>query len=69
MRVDELKIRIAAPPVDGAANAELIKFLAKEFDVARSAVDIVSGHASRTKRVRLSGLSDLKMQQVLSTKS
>lgn len=50
-----LRIRIAAPPVEGAANAELIKVLAKKFGVAKSNVEIVSGHSSRVKHVVVSG--------------
>lgn len=50
-----LKVRIAAPPVDGAANAELAKILAKHFGVKRSAIEIVSGATSKTKRVRIGG--------------
>jgi uncharacterized protein (TIGR00251 family) len=50
-----LKLRIAAPPVDGAANEEVIKLLAKSFEVAKSAVSIVSGTTSKTKRVRVIG--------------
>jgi uncharacterized protein (TIGR00251 family) len=50
---DRLKIRLAAPPVDGAANDELARFLAEAFGVPRRQVTIVSGHASRIKRVRV----------------
>ena len=60
-----LKIRIASPPVDGAANAELVKVLAKTFNVSKSAVEIVSGQTSQTKQIKISGgkasnLPDLK---------
>lgn len=48
-----LKVRIAAPPVDGAANEELIKVLAKKFGVGKSRVSVVSGLSSRRKRVRI----------------
>ncbi len=48
-----LKVRIAAPPVDGAANKELIKVLAKKFGVAKSKVSVVSGLSSKNKRVRV----------------
>lgn len=51
-----LKVRIASPPVDGAANTELVKFLSKTFGVSRNAVEILSGHAARTKQVKISGL-------------
>ena len=56
----QLKVRIAAPPVDGAANAELIKLLARHFDVAKREVTIVSGETSRVKKVRVGGSSDRK---------
>ncbi len=48
-----LKIRIAAPPVDGAANAELVRFLAKTFKVSRSDIEIVSGSNSKNKIIRI----------------
>lgn len=50
-----LAIRIAAPPVDGAANAALIALLAKSLAVSRSDVRVVAGEASRLKRVRIDG--------------
>jgi len=46
-----LKIRITAPPVDGQANAALLRFLAKQFGVAKSDVILVSGHHGRDKRL------------------
>jgi len=52
-----LRIRIAAPPVEGAANRELIRLLAKKFKVPQSAVEIVSGAKSKNKIVRLKGAS------------
>jgi uncharacterized protein (TIGR00251 family) len=48
-----LKIRIAAPPLDGKANAQLIAFLAREFGVAKQAVHIVSGATGRQKSVSI----------------
>ena len=50
---DALKIAICAPPVDGKANAYLIKFLAKEFTVSKAAVIVESGQSSRQKRIRI----------------
>ncbi len=50
-----LKVRVAAPPVEGAANGELARVLAKAFGVAARDVEVLSGHASRTKRVRVRG--------------
>lgn len=54
---EALKIRLAAPPVDGKANDCLIEFLAKVLDVPRSHVELVSGQSSRQKRVRVRGAS------------
>jgi len=50
---DALKIRITAPPVDGQANAHLVRFLAKTFGVARSQIQLVSGETARTKQLRI----------------
>ena len=51
-----LKIKIKAPPIDGAANAELIKTLAKFFDVPKSAVEILKGQTSKTKQIKIFGI-------------
>lgn len=53
-----LRVRLAAPPVDGAANRELIRVLAKELKVPQSAVGIVAGSASRSKIVRICNVTD-----------
>jgi uncharacterized protein (TIGR00251 family) len=53
---DAVKIRLAAPPIDGAANDELVAFLADELGVARSSVEIVAGRTSRRKRVAVDGV-------------
>lgn len=50
---DALKIRLAAPPVDGKANAALIAFVADRLGVAKSAVSVKSGHSSRRKVVEV----------------
>ncbi|MBV0933285.1 DUF167 family protein [Marinobacterium weihaiense] len=50
---DSVKIRIAAPPIEGRANAALVKFLAKTFGVAKRDVSIISGELGREKRVRI----------------
>lgn len=59
-----LKIRIAAPPVDGAANDELIKVLAKAFGVARGAVEIVRGHTGKLKTVSISGAAETRLGEL-----
>jgi uncharacterized protein len=52
-----VKIRLAAPPVDGAANAALIEFLADLLGIARSRVRIAAGHSSRRKVVEIDAVS------------
>ena len=52
---EALKIRIAASPVGGAANRELIRFLADELSLPTAAVHLESGEGSRHKRIRLEG--------------
>jgi len=64
-----LKIRIAAPPVDGAANVELIKILAKTFNVAKSNIEIISGLASKNKQCRIRGITLLQIKAVLKGKT
>lgn len=53
---DAVKIRVAAPPVEGEANDELVRFLAKVLGVSGSDVELVRGRTSRTKRVRIHGI-------------
>jgi uncharacterized protein (TIGR00251 family) len=48
-----LKIRIAAPPVDGAANDELVRALAKALELTQSEVAILRGHTGRSKVIRV----------------
>jgi uncharacterized protein (TIGR00251 family) len=57
IRDDVILVRIGAAPVDGAANAELIETLANALDLPKRALTIVAGASSRTKRVRIDGLS------------
>lgn len=46
-----LKLRLTAPPVDGAANKMCLQFLAKKLNIPKSALKIQSGHTSRTKTI------------------
>jgi len=57
VREDTLLVRLAAAPVDGAANDELIEVLAEAFDVPKRSIRIVSGARSRTKRVEVAGVA------------
>jgi uncharacterized protein (TIGR00251 family) len=58
----ELKISLTAPPVDGAANEALIRFLAETLGCARSAITIVRGQSSRHKIVRVQGVAGSVVQ-------
>ena len=53
---DTIRIRLTAPPVDGAANEALLVFLSDRLSVPRSAVRLVSGETSRSKVVTVSGI-------------
>ncbi|MDO9475723.1 MAG: DUF167 family protein [Pseudohongiella sp.] len=63
---DQIKLRISAPPVDGKANAHLIRFLASEFAVPQQNISIIRGESSKQKQIsiskpgRLPDLADLK---------
>ncbi len=56
-RGDALLVRLAATPVDGAANDALIAFLADRLRCSRRSISIVSGEKVRDKRLRVAGLS------------
>ncbi len=60
-----LKVRLAAPPVDGEANDELVRLLAKHFDVSRQQVEIVSGQTAKNKLVRISGVTESLCREIL----
>jgi uncharacterized protein (TIGR00251 family) len=66
---DRLKIKITAPPVDSAANEELVAFLAKQLGVGRGAVQIIQGQASRNKTLAIRGLDALAVVNGLREKS
>ncbi len=61
-RDDVLRVRVAAAPVDGAANAALIRLLAKALGVAASRVTIVSGATGRTKTVEVEGVDEVLLR-------
>ena len=53
----ELRIKVTAPPVDAAANEALVKLLAQQLDCPRNRVELVRGHTSRHKTIKLHGLA------------
>lgn len=58
-------IKLQAPPVDGAANAALLRFVAQCLDVAPSTVQLLRGHASRRKQISVAGWSAAAVRQRL----
>lgn len=52
---DWLPVKLRAPPVDGEANAALVRFLAKALKIGRSDVELINGETARLKRIRLHG--------------
>jgi len=55
---DGIKVKVTAPPIEGKANEALIRFLAKEFGISPSCVEILKGHHSREKTLKISGVVD-----------
>jgi hypothetical protein len=54
---NELRIKVTAPPVDSAANEALIRFLAETLGCGRGRIELLRGHTSRHKILRIRGLS------------
>lgn len=59
-----LKVKLNSPPIDGAANAELVKLLAKEFDVSKSQVEILSGNTSKLKQIKILGAKKNALSEI-----
>jgi len=62
---DALRVRLTAPPVDGAANDALIRFLADAFQIPVRAVTIVAGTSSRSKIVELQGVTEERVRSLV----
>jgi uncharacterized protein (TIGR00251 family) len=60
-----LRVRVAAPPVDGAANEELVRTLARAFRIPAREVSITSGHTSKLKHVRVHGVTREALEALL----
>jgi len=60
-----LRIKLTAPPVEGAANKALVEFLAKRLSVAKSKITILSGETGRNKTVSVSGLKKADLASLL----
>lgn len=68
-RNEILGIKLTAPPIDGAANKSCIKFLADQLGVKKSDITLVSGHTSRDKTFKISGLNHDELNQRLAKHS
>jgi len=62
-----LKVKLTAPPVEGAANKMLVKFLSDSLKVPKSAVTILSGETGRTKTVSVEGVSPADIEGLIKT--
>ncbi len=62
---DAVKVRLAAPPVEGKANEALVKFLASLLDVPRSSLEIIAGQSSRNKVIRIRGVGVKQVERAI----
>ena len=69
LKGDALRVRITAVPVEGQANKACMNFLAKELGVSKSQVEIIGGHKSRTKMVRVTGVTAGEIERIVFRKS
>lgn len=65
LQASALKIKLTAPPVDGAANRMCLEFIAKEFGLPRSAVVLVSGAKARQKTLLLENLAVAQVDRII----
>ena len=54
---DNLKVKVKSPPVDGLANRDLIKLMAKRLNLSKGKIEIISGHTSRLKALKFHGIN------------
>ena len=63
-----MRIGVTSPPVEGRANKACMDFLAKELGVGKSQVEIIRGRKSRTKTVKITGVTLDEIKQILTTR-
>jgi len=63
------KMRLTAPPVGGAANDALVRFLSDSLSIPKSQIEILTGHTSKEKIVRIHGVSEIEVKRVLNKES
>ena len=64
-REDVLRLRVTAPPEDGKANAAVVRLLAQTLGISRSQLEVIRGHSSRNKVIRISSLNAVEVRQRL----
>ena len=64
---DGIKVKVTAPPIEGKANEALIRFLAKELGISSSSIEIIKGHHSHEKTLRIEGNFDQELVKELRT--
>jgi len=62
---DAIKIKLTSPPVEGEANEGLIEFFAKRLDISKGKIEIISGHKSKSKLVRIIGIKKERIEECL----
>ena len=62
---DAAKLAVAAPPVDGKANAEIVRFLARALEVPRGSVELASGASGRNKTILVRGIGETTLRERL----
>lgn len=60
-----IKVAVTAPPVDGEANAAVIELIARALGVARSSVEVIAGHGSRRKTLRIANATLAQLEALL----
>ena len=58
-----MRLRVTAPPEDGRANAAVVRLLAQTLGISRSRLEVVRGHSSRDKVIRVSSMNTLEIRQ------
>ncbi|MEW6614506.1 MAG: DUF167 domain-containing protein [Thermodesulfobacteriota bacterium] len=64
LKGDALRVRITAVPVEGKANNACMDFLARELGISKSQVEIIGGHKSRTKVIRVTGVTKGEIERL-----
>ena len=65
---DAIRIKVTSPPKEGQANKACTEFLAKELGVKRTQVEIIRGHKTRKKTIKITGFTQYELEQILKEK-